>query len=123
MSFGAVDVLNEAIRSLEAGPLPERDREHGPWCPFCAAANAKGVLDERHGTGVPVGVIIDDLLAGRGLSVEHDEDAPLVAARKAIQASVSDGTGFWSVQADALTALRLARDSLQTAPQEFEVRQ
>jgi len=75
--FGAVEVLQRAYEILSAGPLPPDSC--GPYCPWCAAAQAKSELDEEYGTGLGmVEVFIY-------YNTEVESDRPLIEARTALK--------------------------------------
>ena len=78
--FTSTDVLSRAAEMLRDGPLPEEDREHGMWCPYCAISLAKGQLDREHGTGVDMTTALFETY--NNMVMEHAEDMPLVEARK-----------------------------------------
>jgi len=65
------DILQRAVEILSRGPLTEPDRNHGPFCPWCACADAKSQLEDEEELNV-------------ALSLMGFYDWPLVEARMAL---------------------------------------
>lgn len=103
-SFTYVDVLERAVQIIQRGEPPFSWSNDGGCCPWCAAAEAKGELDEEHGTGISAQKAVYDFVFG---PEEVDSDQPLVFARKAL--------GKWNgVDTSTLTktkALKILREA------------
>ena len=74
LPFTALDVLYRAYTIIASGAL-KYDDEHGPVCPWCAAAQAKSELDEIY--DVPMPPLWDGLCWS---------DMPLIEARSCLRA-------------------------------------
>lgn len=100
--FNGKDVINRAYKILKRGPLPEKDRADGDYCPWCALALAKGQLDQKYGTA------LDFLECLYYMEEETPADMPLVEARRAM-AQWNDVDLKSLTQLESLAMLKEAR--------------
>lgn len=109
--FLGTDVIRKAQQLIEAGPL--NGDNCSDWCPWCAIAKAKGLLDNEYGTGVAMSEAICQVVTGH--IVELPSDEPLVEARKALLPFNSTDVSALT-QEGALSILQQANKSLRVVP-------
>lgn len=77
------DVLKTALTLIQDSQPPWAWSYHGPCCPFCAISQAKTLLDEKYGTGLPFAELLNQYSSAQFRVVASD--APLLEARNLLE--------------------------------------
>jgi hypothetical protein len=106
--FTGLDVIKKAICLIEPAPLSYYTCS--PWCPWCAIAMAKDILDDKYDTGPNMSDVFRQVFVGGIRNLPGDE--PLIAARTALEA-FEEANNIQISQKEALRILQEAKVSLE----------